>query len=74
MPIQQRKRIRHAHLYPAWLKDATVDAAERAIKTFAGGFALGAKFLRVGAEVVTGEGAVAFFQIDRTTDSASSTS
>ncbi|SLI25476.1 Uncharacterised protein [Mycobacteroides abscessus subsp. bolletii] len=59
---------------PPWLKDATVDTAERAIKTFAGGLVLGAKFLRVGAEVVTGEGAAAFFQIDWTTDSASSTS
>ncbi|SLC02332.1 holin [Mycobacteroides abscessus] len=27
---------------PAWLKDAAVDATERAIKTFAGGFIVGA--------------------------------
>ncbi|SIK62823.1 holin [Mycobacteroides abscessus] len=27
---------------PPWLKDAAVDAAERAIKTFAGGFIVGA--------------------------------
>ncbi|WP_100466655.1 holin [Mycobacteroides abscessus] len=51
---------------PPWAKDAAIDTVERAVKTFAGGFIVGAELLQVGLDVLTGQGAVAFSEIDWT--------
>ncbi|RIT69202.1 holin [Mycobacteroides abscessus] len=46
------------------LKDAAVDAAERAAKTFAGGFIVGAGLLGAAVDSVTGQVTVAASQIN----------
>ncbi|SKH54925.1 Uncharacterised protein [Mycobacteroides abscessus subsp. massiliense] len=45
------------------LKDAAVDASERAVKTFAGGFIVGAGLLGAAVDAVTGQVTVAASQI-----------
>lgn len=46
------------------LKDAAVDAGERAVKTFAGGFIVGAGLLGAAVDSVTGQVTVAASQIN----------
>lgn len=46
------------------LKDAAVDAGERAVKTFAGGFIVGAGLLGAAVDAVTGQVTVAASQIN----------
>lgn len=49
---------------PSWVKEFAVDAGERAVKTFAGGFIYGANLVQAGIDVFAGQGTVAFSQID----------
>ncbi|WP_078324480.1 holin [Mycobacteroides salmoniphilum] len=49
---------------PPWAKEFAVDAGERAAKTFAGGFIVGANLLGAAGAVATGQGTVALSEID----------
>lgn len=49
---------------PPWAKDAALDTAERAVKTFAGGFIVGANLLGAAASIATGQGTVALSEVD----------
>lgn len=49
---------------PPWAKEFAIDAGERAVKTFAGGFIVGANLISAAGSVATGQGTVALSEIE----------